>query len=79
MSQSGFFRQCELVSGTTMTVGWIKEESAKVGAKIQILENPGMDETMLWTVKAVGSARIPDKEAKSLERQFARHRKATDI
>jgi len=79
MSSVTFLRQCELVSGTTTTIGWIDEKAAKSGARLQIKDDPGIDEKTLWTVKSVGSARLPEAEAKDKERLFTRHRKATDI
>lgn len=60
-----FFRQCEMVHGTTHTVGYIPEDAAAVGRKIT-LEEMGGDE-VVWTITQVGDHRLPEKLVK--ERQ----------
>lgn len=54
MAKETYYRQCELVKGTTHTVGYIEERGAKLGAQVE-LES---DDNALWTVTQVGDKRV---------------------
>jgi hypothetical protein len=67
MTKRFFYKQCELVAGTTHTIGYIPEEVAKVGAKMTLDDESNLDD-IEWTVTSVGDHRLPEATVRAAQR-----------
>lgn len=68
-----FYRQCTLRRGSTTQVSWIPEEFATVGKYVMVNEENG------WRVMEVGDHRQSGDYILDHERDYAGHRKRTDV
>jgi len=72
-----FYRQCALKSDNATTIAWLNDEGAlKLGNKVTFKD---VDDKQWWTITFVGETRMPEKIALARERQYLKHRKASDI
>ncbi len=68
------YQQCKLKQNNATIVSWIESRGAKIGNKVELLEEEG-----LWDVISVGRWKL-SKEALNLQESYHRsHRKGTDI
>lgn len=70
-----FYRQCTFQQDTKTQVAWIDEMGIRLGSRVRFKD----DDSGWWKVTTIGDHRMPEVQARVLERQYLKHRETTDI